>query len=88
MNDDVYVSPNVWKIYTVSYLHYTTIGTIVGIVVGLVVSFLFPTDEHVNLRLLSPCIRKFMYPEFVTTMENHSKHRNEEYRPVTRDTKL
>ncbi|VVC39886.1 Sodium/solute symporter [Cinara cedri] len=61
MNEDVYVSPNVWKIHTVSYMHYNTVGTLVGIGVGLLVSYLFPTDQKVDLKLLAPCIRRFMY---------------------------
>lgn len=58
MNDDVYVGPNVWKIFTVSYMHYNTIGTVVGIAVGLVVSWLFPKDQNIDPKLLAPCIRK------------------------------
>lgn len=64
MNDDLYVSPNVWKIYTVSYMHYNTIGTIIGIAVGLAVSFLFPVDQNIHPKLLTPFIRKFMHPNF------------------------
>lgn len=64
MNEDVYVAPNVWKIYTISYVHYNTIGTIVGIAVGLIVSFLFPVDQNIHPKLLTPFIRKLMYPNF------------------------
>jgi hypothetical protein len=58
MNDDVYVSPNVWKMFTVSYMHYNTIGTGIGIVVGLIVSWLFPIDQNIDPKLLAPCMRK------------------------------
>lgn len=67
MNEDVYVSPDVWKIYTVSYMHYSTIGTLVGLVVGLVVSWLFPSDQKIDPKLLTPCIRKIMYPDYKNT---------------------
>lgn len=64
LNEDVYVSPKVWTIYTVSYMHYSTIGTFVGIVVGLVVSWLFPSDQETDPKLLTPCIRKLIYPDY------------------------
>lgn len=63
MNEDVYVSPNVQKIFTISYAHYTTIGTVIGIVVGLAISLLFPTDQKIDPKLLTPFVRKFMYPD-------------------------
>lgn len=77
MNEDVYVSPNVWKIYTVSYQHYSTIGTIIGITVGLIVSLMFPTKQNVDPKLLAPFVRKLMYPEnrdksIVTSHEEHA----------------
>uniref|UniRef100_A0A2S2RBZ7 Sodium-coupled monocarboxylate transporter 2 n=1 Tax=Sipha flava TaxID=143950 RepID=A0A2S2RBZ7_9HEMI len=64
MNEDVYVSPKVWKIYTVSYMHYSTIGTFIGIIVGIVVSWLFPSDQKVDPRLLTPIIRQLMHPDY------------------------
>lgn len=85
MNDDVYVSPNVLKVYTVSYLHYTTIGTVVGIIIGLVVSFLFPTTKCVDRKLSSPSTWKFMYPDHI---ESKGTMWPEEYRPVIEDTNL
>ncbi|VVC39887.1 Sodium/solute symporter [Cinara cedri] len=90
MNDDVYVSPNVLKIFTVSYLHYNTVGTIIGIVVGLVVSVLFPMDQNIDPKLITPCVRKFLYPKYAVAKGNRSGYvtRSEEYRPVTQNTKL
>ncbi|VVC39888.1 Sodium/solute symporter [Cinara cedri] len=90
LNDDVYVSSNTWKIYTVSYLHYTTIGTVVGIVVGLAVSFLFPTDEQVDPKLLTFCVRKFMNSEYTETKGDQPDYRTrtEKYNPEIQDTKL
>lgn len=64
INEDVYASSNVWKIYTLSYMHYNSIGLILGIVIGLVVSMLFPTDQKVDPKLLSPCIRNLVYPDY------------------------
>lgn len=61
MNEDVYVSPNVWKIFTISYMHYCTIGTVVGIVVGLAVSYLFPTNQNIDPKLLTPFVRRLNY---------------------------
>lgn len=87
MNDDVYVSPNVWKIYTVSYMHYSTIGIIVGIVVGLSVSLLFPTGQTVDPKLLTPFIRKLMYPNYMVKPVTNGTI-TEEYKPVCQDTKL
>lgn len=63
MNEDVYVGPNVMKMYTIPYAHYTTIGTIIGLVVGLVISLLFLTDQKIYPKLLTPFVRKLMYPE-------------------------
>lgn len=85
MNEDVFVSPDVWKIYTISYMHYSTIGTIIGIVVGLAVSLLFPTDKHVDPKLLTPCIRKFVYPKYMTKPRDNGAIQSEgsEYRPVS-----
>lgn len=92
LNEDVYASPNVWTIFTVSYMHYSTIGTLVGIAVGLAVSLLFPTDENVDPRLLTPCIRNFVYPNYMAEMvpkngkTTHNK--TDTYEPVSQDTKL
>lgn len=87
MNEDVYASPNTWKIFTVSYMHYPTIGTFVGIAVGLVVSLLFPTDQNIDPKLLTPCIRKLMYPKYTTkTILNGIK--DEEHLAVSQSTKL
>jgi len=92
LNEDVYASPNVWTIFTVSYMHYSTIGTLVGIAVGLAVSLLFPTDENVDPRLLTPCIRNFVYPNYMTEMvpkngkTTHNK--TDTYEPVSQETKL
>lgn len=87
MNEDVYVSPNVWKIYTVSYMYYTLIGTLTGIAFGLVVSLLFPQEKDVDPKLLTPFIRKFMYPKYLAK-EKLKKVKIEEYKPVSQDTKL
>lgn len=90
MNEDVYVSRNVWKIYTISYLHYTTIGTVIGLAVGIIVSLLFPINKDIDPRLLTPFIRRFAYPKYMMTAneKSNNKSRLEEYCPVTQDTKL
>ncbi|XP_060874215.1 sodium-coupled monocarboxylate transporter 1-like [Metopolophium dirhodum] len=92
LNEDVYASPNVWTIYTVSYMHYSTIGTLVGIAVGLAVSLLFPTDENVDPRLLTPCIRNFVYPKYMAeTVPKNGKtthNKTDTYEPVSQETKL
>ncbi|VVC39883.1 Sodium/solute symporter [Cinara cedri] len=87
INEDVYASPNVWKIYTVSYMHYSTIGTVVGIAIGLLVSLLFPVDQNIDPKLLTPCIRKLMCSEY-KNKQNLNGLKTEEYKPVTQDTKL
>ncbi|XP_001948596.2 sodium-coupled monocarboxylate transporter 1 [Acyrthosiphon pisum] len=91
LNEDVYASPNVWKIYTVSYMHYSTIGTLVGIAVGLAVSLMFPTDENVDPRLLTPCIRNFVYPKYMTETVLNGKtthNKTDTYEAVSQETKL
>jgi len=91
LNEDVYASPNVWTIYTVSYMHYSTIGTMVGIAVGLAVSLLFPTDDNVDPRLLTPCIRNFVYPKYMakTVLNGKTTHnKTDTYEPVSQETKL
>lgn len=86
MNEDVYVGPSVWKLFTVSYLHNYTIGTFVGILVGVAVSLAFPTQQNVDPKLLSPCIRFLMGPKRKAADKlNESKH---EYEPVSQDTRL
>uniref|UniRef100_A0A2S2QY91 Sodium-coupled monocarboxylate transporter 2 n=1 Tax=Sipha flava TaxID=143950 RepID=A0A2S2QY91_9HEMI len=70
LNEDVFVSENVWKIYTVSYMHYSTIGTLVGIAVGLVVSLLSPTEQKLDPKLVTPFIRKFVYPSHSTSQNS------------------
>lgn len=62
MNEDVYVAPDVWTVYTVSYMHYSTIGTVVGIAVGLAVSLLLPVRQDIDPRLLAPFVRHLIYP--------------------------
>lgn len=86
MNEDVYVSPNVWKIYTISYQHYSTIGTLIGIAVGLIVSLLFPMKQNIDPKLLTPFIRSFIPPE---SMDKSNGIKTEDYTPVAlQDTKL
>lgn len=89
MNKDVYVSPNVWKIYTISYMYYTSLGTIIGIAVGLAVSLIFPQEQDIDPKLLTPFIRNFMYPKYMTK-EKLDTVKTEEYKPVSQDqdTKL
>lgn len=86
----MYASPNVWKIYTVSYMHYSTIGTVVGIGIGLLVSLLFPTDQDIDPRLLTPCIRKLAYPDYAGKKNPNGggKTREDPVKPATLDTKL
>lgn len=89
MNEDVYVSPNVMKIYTVSYMHYTTVGCLVGMAVGLVVSLLFPTDEQIDPKLLTPCVRRFVYPDYMVGSKNsNGTAKADDYTLVSQDTKL
>jgi len=87
MNKDVYVSPNVWKIYTVSYMHYSTIGFLVGMAVGLAVSLLFPTDQCVDPKLLAPWLRKSTHSKFVTDAPQFNGTREmTPYQPVSQNT--
>lgn len=89
MNEDVYVMPNVWKIYTVSYMHYSTIGTIIGITVGLAISLLFPTDQDIDPKLLTPFVRKLMYPDYKANNKRNGTKVDDLYVPVSQvDTKL
>lgn len=92
LNEDVYAGPDVPTIYTISYMHYSTIGTLVGIAVGLAVSLLFPEEEQdVDPKLLTPFIRKFVYPKYMTeTVKNGRTNNNktETYELVSQDTKL
>lgn len=87
MNEDVYMSPNVWKIYAVSYMYYSLIGSLTGIAVGLVVSLLFPEEQDIDPKLLTPFIRKLMYPKYMLK-ENLNKVNIEEYNLVSQDNKL
>ncbi|VVC39885.1 Sodium/solute symporter [Cinara cedri] len=88
MNEDVYVSPDVWKIYTVSYMHYNTLGSLIGITIGLVVSYLFPTDRKIDSKLLAPCIRKFVYSERSEQKKFNRKASMTDGNPVVQDSKL
>jgi len=92
LNEDVYAGPDVPTIYTISYMHYSTIGTLVGIAVGLAVSLLFPEEEQdVDPKLLTPFIRNFAYPKYMTeTVKNGRTNNNktEAYELVSQDTKL
>lgn len=76
MNEDVYASADLWKIYTVSYQHYPTVGFLVGIVVGVAVSLLFPMYQNVDPKLLTPCVRKFVNPKCT---EKKKLDKTEEY---------
>lgn len=90
VNEDVYASPNVWKIYTVSYMHYSTIGTVVGIGIGLLVSLLFPVDQDIDPRLLTPCIRKLACPGYAAKRNPNGPGKTDDgpVKPATLDTKL
>ncbi|KAL5235937.1 hypothetical protein ACI65C_003347 [Semiaphis heraclei] len=91
MNEDVYASPNLPTMYTISYMYYTTIGTLVGIAVGIVVSLLFPTEQNVDPKLLTPFIRNFVYPKYMTEKVQNggtTHNKNETYELVSQDTKL
>uniref|UniRef100_A0A2S2Q026 Sodium-coupled monocarboxylate transporter 2 n=1 Tax=Sipha flava TaxID=143950 RepID=A0A2S2Q026_9HEMI len=87
MNADVYVNPNVNKIFTLSYMHYNTIGTIIALVVGIVVSLMFPTEQNIDPKLLAPCIRKCMYLKNSTKTKCEA-NKTEEYQLVSQNTKL
>lgn len=86
MNDDVYVNPNTPKIYTLSFLHYSTVGTLIGIAVGILVSLLFPVEQNTDPKLLTPFVRKFMYPKYMANSKLETK--TEEYTLVSQETKL
>lgn len=91
LNEDVYASPDVLSIYTISYMHYSTIGTLVGIIVGLAVSLLFPEEQNVDPKLLTPFIRNFVHPKYMTeTVQNGrtTHNKTETYELVSQDTKL
>ncbi|XP_060833760.1 sodium-coupled monocarboxylate transporter 1-like [Rhopalosiphum padi] len=91
LNEDVYASPDVLLIYTISYMHYSTIGTLVGIIVGLAVSLLFPEEQNVDPKLLTPFIRNFVHPKYMTeTVQNGrtTHNKTETYELVSQDTKL
>lgn len=87
MNEDVYVGPNVWKIYTVSYMYYNALGCFIGIAVGLVVSMLFPQKQDIDPKLLTPFIRKFIYPKYIAK-EKSDGVKTKDYKPVCQDSKL
>lgn len=86
MNDDVYVNPNLPKIYTLSFMHYSTVGTLIGIAVGILVSLLFPVEQNIDPKLLTPCVRKFMYPKYMDNSKLETKA--EEYKIVSQETTL
>ncbi|XP_050436170.1 sodium-coupled monocarboxylate transporter 1-like isoform X1 [Adelges cooleyi] len=90
MNDDVYVSPDVRKIFTLSYNHYSTLGTLIGVAVGLAVSLIFPTEQDYDPKLLTPCIRNFVFPKYMAQDKKpaNGKPAPEEYALVPQDTKL
>lgn len=85
MNEDIYVSPDVPKMYTISYMHYSTIGTIIGISVGLIVSILFPTEQNIDPKLLTPFVRK-MYLKHTDKLIDEKK--TEDYISDCWDSKL
>lgn len=84
MNDDVYVSPDVWKFFTLSYMHYNTIGTAIGIAVGLIVSWLFPIDQNIDPKLLAPYMRKKITKQSTKTEEFYLT-KSDENCPVSQD---
>lgn len=86
MNDDVYVNPNLSKLYTLSFMHYSTVGTLVGIAVGILVSLLFPEEQNIDPKLLTPFVRKFMHPKYMANSKSETKA--EEYTLVSQETKL
>lgn len=94
MNEDVYAAPDVWKVYTVSYMHYSTIGTAVGVAVGLAVSLLSPVRQEVDPRLLAPFVRRLVYsggaPKAAATNGGAARPTaGERYAPVAQlDTRL
>lgn len=88
MNDEVYMSPNVWKIFAVSYMHYTTIGVFVCVAVGLIFSLLFPEDREVDPSLLTPCIRKLVRPNYTVGSNKPNDTMTDDYTLVSQDTRL
>ncbi|XP_050435700.1 sodium-coupled monocarboxylate transporter 1-like [Adelges cooleyi] len=89
MNDDVYVSPDVPKIYTLCYNHYSTLGMLIGLAVGLAVSLIFPTEQDYDPKLLTPCIRNFVFTKYTahTKKPEDGEPTAEEY-ALVQDTQL
>lgn len=78
LNEDVYASENIWEIYTISYMHYSTIGTLVGIAVGLIISLLSPMEQKLDPKLVTPFIRKLMYSSHTTTENSKTEEQEME----------
>ena len=64
--------PEDFKIYHMSYLWYTLVGATITIVISLIVSFFTIPNrpEDIDLKFLSPCIRKFIKPRVKQTATN------------------
>ncbi|XP_015365034.1 PREDICTED: sodium-coupled monocarboxylate transporter 1-like [Diuraphis noxia] len=91
VNEEVYASPNVSTIYMISYMYYSAVGTLVGIAVGLAVSLLFPMEQNIDPRLLTPFIRNFVYPKYMAEKVPNGRtanNKNDTYELVSQDTKL
>ncbi|XP_050537051.1 sodium-coupled monocarboxylate transporter 2-like isoform X2 [Daktulosphaira vitifoliae] len=88
LNHDVYVAPDVWKIFTLSYMHYSTVGTLIGISVGLIVSLIFPKEQHIEPNLLTPFVRRIVYPNHKNQIMKPNGVIVEEYNLVPQNTQL
>lgn len=65
-----------FKIYHMSYLWYTLVGASITIIISLIVSFLTTPNrpEDIDLKFLSPCIRKFIKPRVKQTATNETEN--------------
>lgn len=68
--------PEGFKIYHMSYLWYTLVGASITIIISFIVSFLTIPNrpEDIDLKYLSPCIRKFIKPRVKQTATNDTQN--------------
>ncbi|XP_050533671.1 sodium-coupled monocarboxylate transporter 1-like [Daktulosphaira vitifoliae] len=87
LNNDVYAAPDVWKIFTISYMHFSTLGPLIGIVVGLIISIIFPSDQQVDPKLLTPFVRRIVYPNHQIQKDKFNGIKSDEYILVPQNIK-
>lgn len=68
--------PEDFHIYHMSYLWYTLVGAFITIIISLIVSFITKPNrpEDIDLKFLSPCIRKFIKPRVKQTATNDTEN--------------